>query len=370
MKVPFLDLKKINERFREAIDAAMDRVLESGCYVLGDEVESFEREFAAYCGVEHCVAVGNGLDALTLIIKAFGWSDDDEVLVPGNTFIATFLALSHERVRPVPIEPRPDTYTIDPEWIEANITSRTKAILPVHLYGRPAEMDAIHEIADRHGLIVIEDAAQAHGALYKSKRTGNVGHAAAFSFYPGKNLGALGDGGAVTTNDPELAKKIRALRHYGSHKKYRHDYKGVNSRLDALQAAVLRVKLPHLDEDNNRRRTIADIYLKQIKNPYISLPKPPESTDVQPVWHLFAVRTPYREALQTFLRERGIDTQIHYPIAPHRQPAYREWHSLSLPITERLHQEVLSLPISPVMTDEEVQYVTEAVNRFDPQAFY
>ena len=390
--IKFLDLKKINERFRAEMDAAAKRVLDSGWYLLGKECEAFEAEFAAYCGVKHAIGCANGLDALKLVIRAMGIGPGDEVLAPANTYIASLIAISANGATPVLVEPDIDTYLIDPAKIEARITSRTKAIMVVHLYGRVCEMGTrdegrgmgdegfgIWNIAQKHGLKVIEDCAQAHGAVYtphpssliphpSSLRTGALGDAAGFSFYPGKNLGCLGDGGAVTTNDDELAKKVRALRNYGSDVKYHFPYRGTNSRLDEIQAAWLRVKLPHLDADNARRAEIAVRYCREISNPRVTLPLdsrlPALGSRLSNVWHVFPVRVGRRDAFQAHLAECGIQTVIHYPIPPHRQPAYTEWHGLSLPITEKIHDTVISLPVSPVMTDDAVGEVIAAVNRF------
>ena len=381
--IKFLDLKKINERFRGEMDAAAKRVLDSGWYLLGKECEAFEQEFAAYCGVKHAIGCANGLDALKLVIKAMGIGPGDEVIAPANTYIASLIAISANGATPVLVEPDISTCLIDPAKIEEKITSRTKAIMVVHLYGRACEMGAISALVKRHGLKVVEDCAQAHGAFCgggletgDARRVGGLGDAAGFSFYPGKNLGCLGDGGAVTTNDDGLAKKVRALRNYGSDVKYHFPYRGTNSRLDEIQAAWLRVKLPHLDADNGRRAEIAARYCSEIKNPKVTLPASPGfpgTTSVQQqvgagllgnVWHVFPVRVERRDAFQAYLTEKGIQTVIHYPIPPHRQPAYTEWHDLKLPITEKIHETIISLPISPVMTDDEVAEVIAAVNRF------
>ena len=365
--IKFLDLHKINERFRGEMDAAAKRVLDSGWYLLGRENEAFEREFAAYCGVKHAISCANGLDALKLVIKAMGIGPGDEVIAPANTYIASLIAISANGATPVLIEPDINTYLIDPAKIEEKITPRTRAIMVVHLYGRACEMEAINAIAKRRGLKVVEDCAQAHGAFYGDRRVGALGDAAGFSFYPGKNLGCLGDGGAVTTNDDELAKKVRALRNYGSDVKYHFPYRGTNSRLDEIQAAWLRVKLPHLDADNARRAEIAARYCREIGNPLVTLPGEDgrrEAGDGKSgnVWHVFPVRTERRDEFQAYLTEKGVQTVIHYPIPPHRQPAYTEWHGLELPITERIHETIISLPISPVMTDDEVAEVIAAVN--------
>ena len=361
--IKFLDLHKINERFRGELDAAAKRVLDSGWYLLGKENEAFEAEFAAYCGVKHAIGCANGLDALKLIIRAYGFGPGDEVIAPANTYIASLIAISANGATPVLVEPDPGTYLIDPAKIEEKITPRTKAVMVVHLYGRVCEMGAIDVLAKKHGLKVIEDCAQAHGAYFGDRRVGNLGDAAGFSFYPGKNLGCLGDGGAVTTNDDELATKIRALRNYGSDVKYHFPYRGTNSRLDEIQAAWLRVKLPHLDADNARRAEIAARYCREIANSAVTLPSASDgSRQLSNVWHVFPVRTERRDEFQAYLTEKGIQTVIHYPIPPHRQPAYSEWHGLELPITEKIHETIISLPISPVMADDEVAEVIDAVN--------
>ena len=368
--IKFLDLKKINERFRPEMDAAAKRVLDSGWYLLGRECEAFEGEFAAYCGVKHAIGCANGLDALKLVVKAMGIGPGDEVIAPANTYIASLIAISANGAAPVLVEPGIGTYLIDPAKIEEKVTSRTKAIMVVHLYGRVCAMDAISAIAKRHGLKVIEDCAQAHGATFGDRRVGALGDAAGFSFYPGKNLGCLGDGGAVTTNDDELAKKVRALRNYGSDVKYHFPYRGTNSRLDEIQAAWLRVKLPHLDADNARRAEIAARYCREIVNPAVTLPSTSQplnlsTSQLSNVWHVFPVRTERRDAFQAYLTEKDIQTVIHYPIPPHRQPAYTEWHDLRLPITEKIHGTIISLPISPVMTDAEVGEVIAVVNSWN-----
>lgn len=361
--VKFLDLKMVNERFRCEMDAAVKRVLDSGWYLLGKEVDAFEEDFAAYCGTKHCVGVANGLDALTLIIKAYGFGPGDEIIVPANTFIATLLAVSANGCTPVLVEPDWNTRLIDVDRIEAAVTPRTKAIMVVHLYGRTVDMEKVWEVAKRHNLKVIEDSAQAHGAKYHGVRCGNLGDASGFSFYPGKNLGCLGDGGAVTTNDDELVAKVRAIRNYGSDHKYHHIFKGMNSRLDEIQAALLRVKLPHLDEDNARRRAIAERYIREITNPIVELPKLPTCPEGH-VWHVFAVTCRDRDGLLKHLEANGIQTNIHYPTPPHLQGAYRELANQSFPISERMHREIVSLPMSPVLTDKEVAKVVETVNEF------
>lgn len=361
MNIPFLDLKVPHEELRAELRAAFERVLDSGWYILGNEVKEFEREFAGYCEATHCVGVGNGLDALHLILRAYGICKGDEVIVPANTYIATWLAVNYAGATPVPVEPDERTYNIDPALIEAAITPRTKAIIAVHLYGQPADMDAINAIAKKHNLKVIEDAAQAHGALYKGRRVGTLGDAAGFSFYPGKNLGAIGDGGAVTTNDPELADRVRMLGNYGSHVKYQNEVKGFNSRLDELQAAFLREKLKKLDEWNGRRKTIAADYLTALSGISVVLPYVPELAD--PVWHLFVIRIQRRDLLQQKLSEAGIGTMIHYPIPPHLQGAYAElgFSSGAFPISERIHREVLSLPIGPHLDKLQLQSVIVTV---------
>lgn len=363
MSIPFLDLGAQWVELRTGFNAAYNRVMESGWYVLGKEVEAFESEFAHYCQVDHCVGVGNGLEALHLVLRAMDIGPNDEVIVPSNTYIATWLAVSYTGATPVPVEPDPSTYNIDPLLIEAAITPRTKAIIAVHLYGQPADMDPINAIAVRHGLKVIEDAAQAHGAQYKGKRTGGLGHAAGFSFYPGKNLGAFGDGGAVTTSDRQLAEKIKTLRNYGSQVKYHNESIGYNSRLDELQAAFLRVKLAKLDEWNGRRQELAALYLAGLAgNKQLVLPFVPEWC--KPVWHLFVVRCSTRDALQKHLQEVGVATMIHYPIPPHLQGAYLDLNigEGSLPIAEAIHRDVLSLPIGPSMSMSDATTVIVAAN--------
>lgn len=360
--IKFLDLKAINEQHRLEMEAAIKRVLDSGWYLLGKEIESFEKEFSEYCGVKHAVGCANGLDALKLIIQAYGFGPGDEIVAPANTYIASLISISANGATPVLVEPDINTYLIDPEKIEDAITSRTKAIMVVHLYGRAMDMTRIWEIAEKYNLKIIEDSAQAHGAMFNGKRVGNLGDASGFSFYPGKNLGCLGDGGAVTTNDDGLAEKIRALRNYGSDVKYHFPYRGTNSRLDEIQAALLRVKLPHLDNDNAIRRRIAERYCSEIKNPNVILPHLPDDA-MQNVWHVFPIRVQNRTEFQQHLSDNGIQTVIHYPIPPHRQPAYVEWHGLTLPITEKIHDEIISLPISPVMAEEEVSKVVDVINR-------
>jgi dTDP-4-amino-4,6-dideoxygalactose transaminase len=329
---------------------------------MGPELAAFESEFATYSEVKHCIGVGNGLDALHLLLRAYDIGPGDEVIVPSNTFIATWLAVSQCGATPVPVEPNVNTHNIDPALVAAAITSRTRAIMPVHLYGQPADMDPINELAAKHGLVVIEDAAQAQGARYKGRRVGSLGHAAGTSFYPGKNLGALGDGGAVLTNDDAIADKVRQLRNYGSTVKYQHELAGYNSRLDEIQAAFLRAKLAVLDEWNGRRREIADLYTKLLAGAAIDLPQVPEYAE--PVWHLYVVRSKERDALRAHLEQRGVATVIHYPIPPHRQACYQDFSAHAFQIAEDLAEEVLSLPMSPVMRDEDVEFVINAIKAF------
>lgn len=359
--IPFLDLKATYRELRTELDAAYKKVMDSGWYILGVEVAAFEREFAEYCGVRHCIGVGNGLDALHLILRAYGIGRNDEVIVPANTYIATWLAVTYAGATPVPVEPDERTYNLDPSRIEAAITKQTKAIMPVHLYGQAADMDPILDISRQFGLKVIEDAAQAHGALYKGKRAGNLGDAAGFSFYPGKNLGALGDGGAITTNDNSLADTVRSLRNYGSEKKYVNDSLGFNSRLDELQAALLRVKLTHLDAWNERRCRTALKYSDLLLRSNIVLPYVPECA--KPVWHLYVISVEERNRFQNYLAERGIGTLIHYPIPPHLQKAYGNlgYSAGDFPITEKMAAHVISLPMGPHMSEVEVKYVVNVI---------
>ena len=329
----------------------------------GEENEKFSRNFAAYCGVKHALGVGNGLDALRLIIKAYGFGAGDEIIVPANTYIATILAITDNGCTPVLVEPDINTYNINPDLIEEKITPKTKAIMVVHLYGQAVPMQKIREIAQKYNLKIIEDAAQAHGAIYQNHRVGNLGDAAAFSFYPGKNLGAMGDAGGITTNDDALYEKVKAIANYGSDRKYHHIYKGINSRMDEIQAAILDIKLPYLDKDNSRRREIAQNYRENIKNPLIILPK--TYSEASHVWHVFAVRTNNRDKFQKYLNENGVQTIIHYPTPPHKQPAYKEWNNISYPISEKINQEIISLPICPVMTDNEVKELIQIVNAYE-----
>lgn len=366
MKIPYLDYYKINALFIADYEAAVKKVLKSGRYIMGCELEAFEKEFAGYLGCETAVGVANGLDALILILegyKALGFiKEGDEVIVPANTYIASVLAVSKAGLVPVLAEPDIKTYNIDPARIAEAVTSKTKAILPVHLYGRCADMDPIKEIARKFKLKVVEDAAQGHGSEYKSKKAGNLGDAAGFSFYPGKNLGAIGDAGAVATNDLELAEAIRSLRNYGSHKKYYNLYKGMNSRLDEIQAAMLRVKLAKLDEANDKRIKIAEEYLYRINNEKIVLPA--SDKDYKNTFHIFPVRTKDRDGFQKFLEARGVGTVIHYPVPPHKQEAYKELNRLSLPVAEEIHKTVISLPLNQSMTQDDVNYVIDCVNSY------
>lgn len=365
MKVPFLDLTLPYKELCEEIDSACARVLKSGWYIMGDEVRAFEEEFAAYCGARHCIGVGNGLDALHLILRAMGIGPGAEVIVPSNTFIATWLAVSYAGATPVPVEPNDRTYNLDPDRIEAAITEQTRAILAVHLYGQCADMDAIREVAARHDLKIIEDAAQAQGARYKGKLAGSLADAAGFSFYPGKNLGAMGDAGAVTTNDAALAQEIRSLRSYGSPVKYIHEVKGFNSRLDEMQAAILRVKLRHLDEWNERRCRVAARYLQGLES-ISNLALPFVADGSEPVWHQFVVRHRNRGKLQEDLANSGIGTLIHYPRPSHLQSAYAELNYSvgAFPLAERMAEEVLSLPIGPHLSAESVDYIVSRLLAF------
>ncbi|MCK7551557.1 DegT/DnrJ/EryC1/StrS family aminotransferase [Marinobacter goseongensis] len=357
--VPFLDLKAINAKYREELVAAATRVIDSGWYIQGIEVKAFEQEFADYCGSKHCIGVANGLDALTLTLRAWKemgkLKEGDEVIVPANTYIASILAITENRLKPVLVEPDEATFNLCPEKTAAAITPNTKAIVAVHLYGQISPMPELMKLADKHGLLVLEDAAQAHGACIDGRKAGSWGHAAGFSFYPGKNLGALGDAGAVTTDDEDLARTIRALGNYGSHKKYENLYQGVNSRLDEMQAAMLRIKLRHLDEEIQSRRKVAEYYLARIDNPSIQLPSVGKRKSH--VWHLFVVRCEQRDALQKHLAEQGVQTLIHYPIAPHQQSAYSEWRSLRFPLTEKIHEQVLSLPTGPLIDGDSLKYI-------------
>ncbi|ENE5173045.1 DegT/DnrJ/EryC1/StrS family aminotransferase [Vibrio cholerae] len=360
--IKFLDLFKINEVYRSEIEAEINSVLNSGWYILGNKNKEFCKNFAHYCKTDYALGVANGLDALNLIIAGYGFGEGDEIIVPANTYIASILAISQNKCTPVLVEPDVETYNIDVNKIEEKITCNTKAIMVVHLYGQPVNMEKIWHLANKYGLKIIEDCAQAHGAQYSGIPVGNLGDAAAFSFYPGKNLGALGDGGAITTNDKELYEKIRCCANYGSNIKYHNEYKGVNSRLDEIHAAVLDVKLKYLDKDNQKRTVIADYYLNNITNNKVILPRIADKTSS--VWHVFPVRVEERQRFIDYLKNKQIETLIHYPIPPHKQPAYKEWNLMSLPITEKIHEQILSIPISPVMTLEEAKVVVDAINDF------
>lgn len=368
--IPFLDLKAINARYRDELIAAATRVIDSGWYIQGREVKAFEEEFATYCGSKHCIGVANGLDALTLTLRAWKemgkLKEGDEVIVPANTYIASILAITENRLKPVLVEPDEATFNLCPRKAAVAVTPKTKAIVAVHLYGQIAPMPELMQVAEKHGLLVLEDAAQAHGAALSNRKVGNWGHAAGFSFYPGKNLGALGDAGAVTTDDEDLAKTIRALGNYGSHQKYENLYRGVNSRLDEMQATILRVKLRHLDDNINRRREVASCYLKALDHPGMRLPVIAIGGDwlSSHVWHLFIIRTTQRDLLQQYLAEHGIQSLIHYPIPPHKQLAYRAWNNQHHPITEAMHQEVLSLPIGPMLSEEHVKIIIDTCNKW------
>lgn len=365
--IKFLDLQKVTAKYSEEIHEAVRRVVDSGWYLQGEENKRFESDYAKYIGTRHAVGVANGLDALIWIFRAYVelgvMKPGDEVIVPANTYIASILAITENGLKPVLVEPRLDTYQIDDSLIEEAITPRTKAVLIVHLYGQCAYTDKIGELCKRHGLKLVEDNAQAHGCVYEGRKTGSLGDAAGHSFYPGKNLGALGDAGAVTTDDELLAETVRALANYGSTKKYVFKYVGRNSRLDEIQAAILDVKLGHLDEDVELRKQVAKYYIENIKHPDIVLPKV-DNWDCH-VFHIFPVRSGRRDELQRYLTEKGVQTIIHYPIPPHKQECYKEWNGLSFPVTERIHAEELSLPISPVMTEEEVKEVVEIINAWD-----
>jgi dTDP-4-amino-4,6-dideoxygalactose transaminase len=362
MQIPFLSLKETNQIYEPQIAEIVTKIVSSGWYILGEKLKQFETEFAQYCGVKHCIGVANGLDALTILLKASEFPENSEIIVPANSYIATILSVSNANHTPIPVEPNLDDYLIDYQTIERAITPKTKAILLTHLYGKCCKMDKINALAQKHNLKVFEDAAQAHGATYKSVKAGNLSDGAGFSFYPSKNLGAMGDAGAITTNDDALAKRIKALRNYGSDEKYVFDYQGYNSRLDEIQAAILSLKLPNLDNENEYRRKIAKRYLTEIINPKIILPNH-DSVD-NDAWHLFVIRTQEREKFRSFLSEKGIGTDIHYPIAPHKQLAYRSWQNLSLPITEKIHQQVVSLPLNVALTAIEISYIIEKINQF------
>lgn len=369
--ISFLDLKEINQACRDELVAACTRVIDSGWYIGGTELQSFESSFADYCGTRYCIGVANGLDALVLVIRA--WKElgclqaGDEILVPSNTYIASILAISENGLVPVLVEPDPATFNMCPLKAEAAITAKTKAILPVHLYGRLADMPAIMALAERRELLVLEDSAQSHGASINGRRAGSWGHASGFSFYPGKNLGALGDAGAITTNDDLLATTLKALRNYGSHKKYENLYRGVNSRLDEMQAACLSVKLKYLDEQTAHRRVIADVYTRTLSNPAIRTPVATEfdvSHNLSHVWHVYTVLCEDRDGLQRYLADQGVQTLIHYPIPPHHQKAYAEWGDASFPVSEQIHQQILSLPIGPTLSLEDAEAIVKACNSF------
>ena len=371
-QIIFLDLKALNSSYEPEISDAIKRVTNSGWYLLGEELAAFEDEYKKYIGTKYCIGVANGLDALRLIIKSYLEMDllkeGDEILVPANTYIASLLAISDNKIKPVLVEPDIKTYNIDPLLIEENISDRTKAIMIVHLYGQNSMHPLIEELAQKYGLVIIEDNAQAQGAYYNNRRTGSIGNAAGHSFYPAKNIGAFGDAGAITTNDDELAEIARSLANYGSSQKYVNDYKGLNSRLDEIQAAVLRVKLKSLDSYNQKRRRIASLYSQNIKNGKITLPISMPYSQIgsylEHVWHQFVIRSEQRDKLQEYLLNNGIQTQIHYPIPPHKQKAYKEMSGFNLPITEQIHKEVLSLPISPLLTDQEVNKITDALSNW------
>lgn len=364
--INFLDLQRINSQYRSEIIEAMTRVLDSGWYIAGKELSLFEESFAEYCNVSYCIGVANGLDALNLVFRA--WKElgkiekGDEVIVQANTYIASILAITENELVPILVEPDQYSYNLSPETVRKSITTKTRAILPVHLYGRISPMDEICKIAKEYDLLVLEDCAQSHGAEIAGKRAGGWGHAAGFSFYPGKNIGALGDAGAITTNDSELANVLKALRNYGSHKKYNNLYKGVNSRLDEIQAAILQVKLKYIDKETEKRREIAKKYLSAISNELISLPFCEDENNH--VWHLFTISTSHRDELQNWLLGHEIQTLIHYPIPPHKQKAYQEWNGDDYPVTEKIHQEIISLPLDPTMSEADIEYVIKAVNDF------
>jgi dTDP-4-amino-4,6-dideoxygalactose transaminase len=362
MSIPFFDLSELHKPLRKEMDEAYKRVMDSGNFIMGSELNMFEAEFASYCHVNHCIGVGNGLDALRLILEAYEIGPGDEVIVPSNTFIATWLAVSQVGAKPAPVEPSLSSYNIDPSLIEGAITPRTKAIIAVHLYGQIADMDAINSIAKKYKIVVIEDAAQAQGAIYKGKKAGSLGDAAATSFYPGKNLGALGDGGAVMTNDLAIAEKVRLLRNYGSSVKYHHQVKGANSRLDELQAAFLRIKLRALDDWNHKRRGIAQEYGVMLNGLNLVLPK--IEAYGTPVWHQFVIHTPERDALIEHLAKHQINTGVHYPVPPHHQPCYSDFAQIPLKIAENLAKSILSLPISPELSSQEIKHISEVVKYF------
>jgi dTDP-4-amino-4,6-dideoxygalactose transaminase len=371
--IPFYDLKSVNQEYLATYQEALERVVLSSRYIIGPEVERFEEAFADYCGAPYCVCVGNGLDALTLTMRAYielgAMEEGDEIIVPANTYIATILSISENRLTPVPVEPLIESYNLDPVAVEAAITDKTKGIMVVHLYGCPAEMESINRIAKKHNLKVIEDVAQAHGAKYKGEVAGSLSDAGCFSFFPGKNLGCLGDGGAVVTDDHQLWRAVRSLRNYGeilyenyAERKYANQYKGRNSRMDELQAAFLLPKLHNLDIDTDKRRKIAEYYQRSINNPLIVLPNSSEA--MEHAWHLFVVRSPYRDRLKEHMNGQGVATLIHYPVPPHLQDAYKEWREYSFPITEQIHNEVLSIPLYPLLSLSDQEHIVNAVNSF------
>ncbi|NMC37090.1 MAG: DegT/DnrJ/EryC1/StrS family aminotransferase [Bacteroidales bacterium] len=368
--IKFYDLKKVNDSFEPDLSAAIRRVLDSGWYLQGEELKNFENEYSEFIGTKHCVGVANGLDALRLILRAYiemGYmKPGDEIIVPANTFIASVLSITENHLVPVLVEPDISTYNIDPYKIEEKISKRTRAIMIVHLYGKNSMHEEIQRVAEKYNLKIIEDNAQAQGCMFRDKRTGSLGHSAGNSFYPGKNLGALGDAGAVTTNDDELANIVRTIANYGSRVKYHNLFKGLNSRLDEIQAAVLRVKLSRLDQDNLKRNDLANYYISNIKTPGITLPERSSflTYPKSHVWHLFVVLHKDRDKLQKYLSDNNIQTLIHYPIPPHKQHAYREFNNLTFPITEKIHREILSLPFSPVMDQHEIEYVVDVINSF------
>lgn len=362
MQIPFLSLKATNQIYEVQIGKIVTEILSSGWYILGEKLKQFETEFAQYCGVKHCIGVANGLDALTIILKASAFPENSEIIVPANSYIATILSVSNANFVPVPVEPNLNDYLIDYQAIERAITSKTRAILVTHLYGKCCEMDKITALAQKHNLKVFEDAAQAHGATYNNIKSGNLSDGAGFSFYPSKNLGAMGDAGAITTNDDVLANRIKALRNYGSNEKYIFEYQGYNSRLDEIQAAILSLKLPHLDNENEIRRNIAKRYLTEIFNDKIILPN--NDSVNKDAWHLFVIRTNERDNFRSFLNEKGIGSDVHYPIPPHKQLAYQEWQNFSLPITEKIHQEAVSLPLNTSLTEKEISYIIQNINQY------
>ena len=366
MKIDYLSLKKVTNMHLAEIQDAISHTVESGWYLQGYSTQQFEYEYANYIGTQYCIGCGNGLDALSLIFRAYKemgeLKDDDEVIVPANTYIASILSITANRLKPVLVEPRIDTLQIDDDLIEQAITPRTKAILIVHLYGRCSMTNKIQQLCKKNNLKLIEDNAQAHGCLYNNKHTGSLGDAGAHSFYPGKNLGALGDAGAVTTNDHKLAETIKALGNYGSQQKYVFSYQGKNSRIDEIQAAILRVKLKYIDYDNQKRREIAQLYNAQIKNKHIIIPQGQISDNV---YHIYPILCPERDRLQAFLKDKGISTMIHYPIPPHQQQCYKMWNKLSYPITEKIHQEELSIPLNQTLLPEEINYIINSINQFD-----